>query len=136
MVASDEFQIDFVSLGREKEIVYREGDRRLDLYFELTGPRSPYDYVAGVDDFASWTVPEGQQIPPKQQCVIRTRIEEWARGRRLRLGFVQTVSPEEHFAQMERDGWTREDLPNGNIRYTPPPRGVLVKRLWRRLWKR
>ena len=41
---------------------------------------------------------------------------------------------EEYLAGMQRDGWTREDRPDGSVRMLPVPRRVLLGRLWRRLW--
>jgi hypothetical protein len=42
------------------------------------------------------------------------------------------LSKEEVLALMERDGWTRQNRPDGTTRMTPPPRRNVIERLWRR----
>lgn len=45
------------------------------------------------------------------------------------------IGKEEYLAQMESEGWIQENLPDGATRMTPPPRRVLIRRLWRRIWQ-
>ena len=41
---------------------------------------------------------------------------------------------EKYLAGMHRQGWTRENGPDGSVRMMPPARSVLLARLWRRIW--
>ena len=121
------FTIERISHGPENVLVYREPGRELRLWMELTY----FSRVAKIGKLDAWSVPDGVPIPPEQAAIIRTRLEQWGKSHRRRIEFVAMPSFEEMLAQMEQDGWIREDRADGSVLMTPEPLRARLKRLWR-----
>lgn len=98
------------------------------------------------------TEPGHYELFLPSESVWRTSVPAWAQDRQREI--VERIAErldssdihasdaprsglgkEEHLAQMESEGWIRENLPDGTTRMTPPPRRALIRRLWRRIWQ-
>ena len=64
--------------------------------------------------------------PAKREEILR-RLESWAEGRRIRVGFGAGQTIEEHLAQMRVAGWRPEVLPGGQVRYHPPRQSLMTR---------
>jgi hypothetical protein len=126
----DEWSVSVERLDyKSKSLTYREGDRSLVLYVEMTGFFAPYDYVGGTECFAKWTTPADTPIEVSHSHLIRTRVEGWTRKHGFKVGFERPISLEEHFTDLEAKGYTREVRPDGSLMFTPGP----LRGIWQRV---
>jgi hypothetical protein len=69
--------------GRDGSIVYREGGRELEIYWEVSGA-SGCDVVVGPLDFRKWTRPIEEEIPEEKQLELLARLRQWFSAQNLR----------------------------------------------------
>jgi hypothetical protein len=78
--------------GRDGSIYYREGDRVLELYFEISGDPA-YDISVATGGLAHWILPETEPLPLSRQHELRTAMESWLVSQNTRAHFYDTPSP-------------------------------------------
>ena len=125
------FVLDRRSL-RDRVLTYEEPGYTLVIGLEVSGVKQ-YDLVGVEENFQTWTVPAGERIGEAKREEILGRLESWAAGQRLRVGFGPGQTVEEHLAHMGAAGWRPEVLPDGQVRYHPPKHSLItrLRGLWR-----
>jgi hypothetical protein len=116
--------------------VYEERDGTSLRALTLTmGNTEPGHWELFLPSQAEWRTSVPGWAQDRQQEIVR-RIGERLKSRDIHIGDdYPKYNHEESLASMERDGWSRKDLPGGGTLMTPPPRRELLKRLWRRAWR-
>jgi hypothetical protein len=115
--------------------VYEERDgsevRSLILEMSNTGPGH---YELFLPSPSAWRASVPGWAQDRQQEIVQ-RIAERLKSRDIHAGDASPgISKEEVLAQMEGDGWTRQNRPDGETLMIPPPRRKVIRRFWRRMW--
>ena len=114
-------------------LYYEEPGHQLDLFFELTGFGVPYSWVGGTEAFDTWTRPAGQPVAPAYRTELRRRVEAYAAAQRLSIGFAPPLGFAAEEGPLRAAGYTPTPLPDGSVRWDPPPRAgwfAWVRRLF------
>lgn len=76
----------FKADGRSGFVYFREDDRVLEIYWEMSGVPE-YDILISPLEITSWTRPEDQLIPPEQRQQIVDGLRSFLLAKRIRSDF-------------------------------------------------
>jgi hypothetical protein len=116
---------------KDLEVTYRERGRVLVLPLEMSGIRE-FDFVGVDTSFAQWADPPNVGLSEDEQLIVKSRIDQWASSKGLRLGFGPPVDMEAYLAECQAKGWKivrgRDAAGLVTVTFVPSPR--LRLRMW------
>jgi hypothetical protein len=71
-----DYSFEMLHQGREGEIVYKEGNRSLKIYWEFSAAEK-MDILVGPVNLMKWKLPTSEAIPFEKQREILTRLRTW-----------------------------------------------------------
>ena len=74
--------------SRDGHIYYREGERILELYIEMSGDKK-YDFLVGEDGLSRWILPEEEQLSDAEHARVRRLLLEWFDAQ----GYAANINP-------------------------------------------
>lgn len=105
-------------------LVYREGERRLEVELERAFA-SGQDWLAPDSGFCEWNEPPGLALDPEHVDRVLTRMGEWSTALGLRIELVPDVDP---LLDLAARGYALKHHADGSVTATAPhraPRGLL-----------
>jgi hypothetical protein len=81
----------FKPSGRDGYIYYREGERMLELLWEMSGP-DDYDILLALDGLREWVLPQVEPIEITKQQEIEASLRSWLRHHGIRA-LIEEVGP-------------------------------------------
>lgn len=82
-IAPDDYSFKMITQGRSGDILYQEGDRALELDWEMSGTNELNILLAPVD-LRKWHAPLPTTIPLDKQKEILSRLRHWLHAEGLR----------------------------------------------------
>jgi hypothetical protein len=82
-VAELEPGFSFRASGRDGCIYYREGDKLLELYWEMSGV-DEYDILLSLEGLRAWALPDVEPIEPAKQEEILAALRSWLPANKVR----------------------------------------------------
>jgi hypothetical protein len=73
----------FRASGRDGYVYYREGDKLLELYWEMSGVDA-YDILLSLNGLREWALPQVEPVEPAKQNEILGALQSWLDANKIR----------------------------------------------------
>jgi hypothetical protein len=78
----------FRASGRDGFVYYREGDKLLELYWEMSGV-DEYDVLLSLNGLREWALPDVEPVDPAKQEEILAALRSWLAANKVRAQIEQ-----------------------------------------------
>lgn len=78
----------FRPAGRHGYVYYREGERIMELVWEMAGPEN-YDIILFLHGLRKWALPHAEAVAPEKQQSIEAALRSWLSAKKLRAIFEE-----------------------------------------------
>jgi len=83
---SEKFSINLKGQGPSRNLIYKESDHVLEMYFDMSGIPE-YDWVGDRWEIGEWTLPKGEKISIEKKNEIIQNIKDWDKKNNIKLKF-------------------------------------------------
>jgi hypothetical protein len=78
----------FRPAGRHGYVYFREGDRIMELLWEMAGPED-YDIILFLKGLRTWALPQEEPVASAKQQSIEAELRSWLSAKKLRAIFEE-----------------------------------------------